>query len=223
MNLDREQTTPEQTTPEQTTPEQTTPLMECGISALTLPGEDESGDLHLVKPFQGGMLIAVVDGSGHGREAASAARIAVSILKEHAREGVITLVRRCHEQLKGTRGVVMSLASLNGVENTMTWLGVGNIEGLLLRRGPSLNPSQESLLMRAGVVGYRLPPLQATVTPVAPDDLLIFTTDGIRCDFAAEFAAGDEPNRIAEYISSHHGKGTDDGLVLVGRYLGWTA
>src|SRR5438105_2013785 len=132
--------------------EQTRPLMECGISSLTLPGEDESGDLYLVKPFEGGMLVAVVDGSGHGHEAALAARIAIASLELHPDEGVIQLVRRCHEQLKGTRGVVMSLASFNGIENTMTWVGVGNIEGLLLRCGPSLNPSQESLLMRAGVV-----------------------------------------------------------------------
>jgi phosphoserine phosphatase RsbX len=203
--------------------EQPLPLMECGVSALTLPGEDESGDLHLVQPFPGGMLLAVVDGSGHGSEAASAARIAISTLRQHACEGVITLVRRCHEQLKGTRGVVMSLASFNGVENTMTWLGVGNIEGLLLRSGPSLNPSQEALLMRAGVVGYRLPPLQGSVVPIAPDDLLVFTTDGIRCDFAGEFSTDDAPDRIAEYISTHHGKGTDDGLVLVARYLGWSS
>jgi hypothetical protein len=196
--------------------------MEYGVSALTLPGEEESGDLHLVQPFPGGMLLAVVDGSGHGSEAASVARMAISALKQHAGEGVITLVRRCHEQLKGTRGVVMSLASFNGIENTMTWLGVGNIEGMFLRRCPSSTPHQESLLMRAGVVGYRLPPLQGSVIPVSPDDLLIFNTDGIRFDFSGEFSADDEPDRIANYISCHHSKGTDDGLVLVARYLGWT-
>src|SRR6266404_1100900 len=199
--------------------EQTRPLMECGVSAVTLAGERESGDSHLVKPFQGGMLVAVVDGSGHGSEAAVAARIAISLLEEHAREGVITLIRRCHERLRGTRGLVMTLASFNGVENTMTWVGVGNIEGRLLRRGASLNTrlntSEETLLLRAGVVGYRLPNLRATVTPVAPGDLVILTTDGIRCDFGGEFALEDQPERIAEHISSHHCKGTDDGLVLV--------
>jgi len=70
------------------------------------------------------------------------------------------------------------------------------------------------------VVGYRLPPLQAVITPVAPGDLLILTTDGIQSNFVRKFATEDQPGKIAEYISSNCNKGYDDGLVLVARYLG---
>ncbi len=198
----------------------TAPLIEYAVASVPAPGETESGDLHAVIPTQRGALVAVIDGSGHGAEAASAARLAVATLEAHPNDGVIQLIQRCHERLRGTRGAVMSVVSLDGIENTVTWLGVGNIEGVLLRRGSSLSASAETIFLRPGVVGYRLPPLQAVITPVAPGDLLILTTDGIQSNFVRKFATEDQPGKIAEYISSNCNKGYDDGLVLVARYLG---
>lgn len=199
---------------------QALPLVEYGVSSLTAAGQDESGDLHLVKTVPGGTLLAAVDGAGHGPEAAAAARLAISTLEAHACDGVISLIRRCHERLVGTRGAVMSLAAISGVENTLTWLGVGNIEGILLRCGPGLHSAPETMLLRPGILGYRLPLLQSRVTPIAHGDLVILATDGIRPGFARQFAFEDPPQKIAEYISSNFRKGLDDGLVLAARYLG---
>jgi len=199
---------------------QTLPLLEYGVSSVPAPGEFESGDLYVVQPTLRGALVAVVDGLGHGAEAASAARLAIATLEAHANEGVIPLIRRCHERLRNTRGTVMSLASLDKFENTVTWLGVGNIEGMLLHGRWEEHPRVETIFLRPGVVGYRLPPLQAMVTSVMPGDLFILNTDGIRGDFAAQFSPDDQPWQIAEYISSNFRKGDDDGLVLVLRYLG---
>ena len=61
------------------------------------------------------------------------------------------LLTRWHETLVRTRGVVMGLASFKAVEGTMTWVGVGNVRGLLLR---ATGGRDESLLTRGGVVGY---------------------------------------------------------------------
>ena len=199
---------------------QTLPLLEYGVSSVPAPGEFESGDLYLVHPTLRGALVAVVDGLGHGAEAAEASRIAIATLKEHPNEGVIPLIRRCHERLRNTRGVVMSLVSFDKFEHTVTWLGVGNVEGLLLHGRWGDHPHVETIFLRPGVVGYRLPPLQAVVTAVMPGDLFILNTDGIRGDFAAHFSADDQPSQIAEYISSNFHKGDDDGLVLALRYQG---
>ena len=196
-------------------------LLEYCVASLSAPGEDESGDLDLVQPTERGALVAAIDGLGHGAEAASAARLAVATLEAHANEGVIPLVQRCHDRLRHTRGVVMSLVSFDGIENTATWLGVGNVEGTLLHQGRREDSTSETIHLRPGVVGYRLPTLQALVTPVAPGDLLILTTDGIRRDdFSRWFAIEDRTSQIAEYISSNFQKEDDDGMVLVVRYLG---
>jgi len=198
---------------------QALPLLEYAVASVPLRGQVESGDQYLVKPNQRGVLVAVIDGSGHGPEAASAAQLAVTTIEQHPDEGVIALVRRCHQELKGTRGAVMSLVSVDRIENTLTWIGVGNIEGVLLRGARNGRPP--AIFLRPGVVGYRLPALQAEITPIAPGDLLILTTDGIRSDFTWTFGAEDQPSKIAEYISSNFHKEEDDGLVLVARYLGW--
>src|SRR5213594_1146981 len=109
------------------------PGIEWGVVSVPLAGETESGDRHVVKEFPEGVLVAAVDGLGHGSEAAAAAKIATATLERHAQEPVVSLVRLCHLELKRSRGVVMSLASFNTRENRMEWLGVGNIEGVLFR------------------------------------------------------------------------------------------
>lgn len=194
--------------------------IEWGVATIALPGQTHSGDLHLVKPFSNGILVAALDGVGHGEEAARAATKACGILEGHAEEPVISLVRQCHEGLRATRGVAMSIASFNLAHELMTWVGVGNVQGILLRPGLTSTPQEESLLLRAGVVGVQLPPLQAAVLPLSAGDRLIFATDGIHNDFARGLAWNQVPQRAAEMILAQHSKATDDALVLVARYLG---
>lgn len=197
------------------------PVLEWGLATLALPGHVESGDRHVVQPFPNGVLVAAVDGLGHGEEAAAAAKLAVSILERHAQEAVITLLRRCHEALRGTRGVVMSLASFRAPDSMLTWLGVGNVEGLLLREAADSALRHEALVLRGGVVGAELPPLRVSVIPVMRGDTLIFATDGIREGFTERLALSDPPQELADRILARHAKGTDDALVLVARYAGW--
>jgi serine/threonine protein phosphatase PrpC len=199
------------------------PLIEWGAAAAALPGQAVSGDRFVVAPFPDGALVAVADGLGHGADAAAAADIAVNILQAHAAEAVISLVRRCHDALARTRGVVLTLASFNAADDSMTWLGVGNAEGVLLR-GPTASgrpaSPRETALLRAGVVGYQLPPLRASVLPVAPGDTLILTSDGIHSGFAVAVTPTDSPQQIADRILGQYNRQTDDAIVLVVRYLG---
>ncbi len=196
------------------------PLIDWGVATLALAGETESGDLHLVKPVGRGVLVAAVDGLGHGADAAAAARAAVTALDRHGDEFLIPVVRKCHEALIGTRGVVLSLAYLDGAKRTLTWLGIGNVEGVLLHADARARRARGSLVTRGGIVGSELPPLRADVQPVAPGDLLIFATDGIRGGFAEGLPTDATPQQLADHILARHGKGTDDALVLVARYAG---
>src|SRR5438093_709986 len=47
------------------------PGIEWGIVSQAFPGETECGDRHLVAGFPNGALVAVIDGLGHGEEAAA--------------------------------------------------------------------------------------------------------------------------------------------------------
>jgi negative regulator of sigma-B (phosphoserine phosphatase) len=162
--------------------------------------------------------VAVLDGVGHGKEAARAAQTAIAYLQQLEGESPIALFQRCHEQLRSMRGVVMSLASFCANDNTMTWLGVGNVEGVLLHRQFHVLPGQELLLLRPGVLGDYLPRLSASVLQVSAGDVLIFATDGIRPGFADNTNLNDSPQQIADRILTQYGQGLDDALVLVARY-----
>jgi phosphoserine phosphatase RsbX len=196
------------------------PLVEYGVAKFVLPGQGESGDQHLVRCGGNGILVAAIDGIGHGEEAANAANAAVSILKAGADEPVISLVQRCHEGLRVTRGVVLSLATIDPEHGMMTWLGVGNVQGILMRVGSKKGAGQEALLLRAGVVGSQLPALQAAVIPVAKGDTLVFVTDGIGGEFAEGLSALESPQRMADRILKQHCRGKDDALALVVRLTG---
>ncbi|MGH9326399.1 MAG: SpoIIE family protein phosphatase [Terriglobia bacterium] len=199
-----------------------TRVLECGVAVTPIPGEPEPGDRHLVKSWPDGVLVAVVDGLGHGPGAAEAAKIAMRTIEEHASEPVISLVKWCHASLLGTRGVVMSLASFNAVRGTLTWIGIGNVEGLVVRSDGATVPQRETLLLRGGVVGSRLPGLRASVLPLIPGDTLIFATDGIANDFARGINLDAPPGEVATRIMEQYSKSTDDALVLVARYLGYS-
>lgn len=113
----------------------------------------------------------------------------------------------------------MSLASVDVKHGLMTWIGVGNVHGLLVRGDKKSNP-QDTLLLRGGVVGDHLPQLQAAVLPVAHGDLLVFATDGVRTDFARTLSALENPQRAAERIMKSFCSQSDDALVLALRVTG---
>ena len=195
-------------------------LIAWGVAGRALPGETVSGDLHLVKPIANGVLLAVADGLGHGDEATVAAKTAIAVLENHAEEPLPALVKRCHEALTKTRGVVMTVATLRPFDGQLTWLGVGNVEAILLRADRQAKAPSDRVLLRSGLVGYQLPELRASTLAIAPGDLLIFATDGIGAGFTEELARSDSPQPLADRILERHFKGTDDALVLAVRYPG---
>lgn len=195
-------------------------ILEWSVATRALPGQLVSGDLHVVAPWRDGMLMGVVDGLGHGDEATLAARAAVAVLEQHAGDSVIALVQRCHRALQPTRGAVLTLASLNTADDTLTVIGVGNVETVLVRADEHARPRRESVLLRGGVVGYQLPALHAAVLPIGAGDVVVFATDGVREDFAELINPADPIPQMVERIMAKKFRGNDDGLVLGCRYMG---
>ncbi len=190
------------------------------MASRPLAKQTVSGDNYLVTPSPSGVLAGVLDGLGHGDEAAQAAEIAVATLRKNVHQSLTSLFEICHSALKKTRGVVMSLASFDIRSRTMSWLGVGNVAGVFFRAKEELRPTHESLLLRGGVVGYQLPSLRVSVLPLMEGDLLAFATDGIRGTFSEGLSPADPPQQNADRILAGFGKETDDALVLVLRFRG---
>jgi hypothetical protein len=126
----------------------------------------------------------------------------------------------CHIALRRTRGAVLSIASFDETAQQIIWLGIGNVQGILIRSDVRAPKARESLLLRGGVVGYQIPTLRAAALPVNVGDVLILATDGIAGDLAGIEPRDQPAQDLAEDILRWHGKDTDDALVLVARCRG---
>ena len=200
----------------------TAPVLEWACSARPLAGEPVSGDRGLVEVDGSLALAAAVDGLGQGPDAALAADQAVGAIAGCVAGDVVRVVERCHDALRRTRGVALSVAALDGRSATLTWLGVGNVEGRIVRAaGPASRG--ESLLLAPGVVGHALPTLRAASVRLGRGDLLMFATDGIDPAFADALSMAGSCRAIADGVLERHARQTDDALVLVMRYLGQDA
>lgn len=196
--------------------------IEWGTAAEPHPAERVSGDVALVMRAPEGALVAVVDGLGHGHEAARAAQVARETVREAAGTDVIALAHRCHRALARTRGAAVALAHLSTEASTLTWLGVGNVEGRVLtgNQRTRMANANASLRLRPGLIGHQLPAIGAATIDVRRGDTIILATDGIARGFGDALDVSGSPRRIAERILAEHWTVSDDGLVLVMRYLG---
>ena len=181
---------------------------------------EESGDSFLVRALPEAAMVAVVDGLGHGPEAAVTAREAIGLLADPDCAHPMTALARCHEGLRASRGVVLSLAWFDVGRETLTWTGIGNVEGLVVRARAGVTPRRESMLRRGGVVGRQLPLPHAGILPVMPGDTLVFATDGVDPRFARALEPEDSLQRTADRVLADYGTGGDDALVVTVRYRG---
>lgn len=198
----------------------TFPGLDWGVAYSSKKGEAQSGDAYIIRTVPAGVLVAVVDGLGHGVEAHDAADRVVRLIERSVDVDVPELMRRCYQVLLGTRGVVMSIAEFNIAEDTLTWIGVGNVTGSLLRANGETEPAREGLLTRGGVVGLQLPSIHPTVKTLARGDVLVLATDGLHPGLADHLSVEAPLQEIADELLDAHSSGTDDALIFIGRFMG---
>lgn len=199
---------------------QKTPHLEYYVKARPMEGMQQSGDAFYVAESEGGVLVCVLDGLGHGSEAAKAAGVAKGLIEQHVNEPLIELVRHCHEGLRHTRGVVASFVRFDPTDDTVSWVGVGNVETLIYFHDTESGRKREVLNLRGGVIGYTLPPLHFSSVAVHAGDLLVMATDGISGAFIDGIDLHAPLPAMADKIVEEYGKTSDDVLVLAARYLG---
>jgi len=193
-------------------------IVDWASACATLPGQSKSGDRPIVVELRGGALVGAIDGLGHGPDAHFAAELAAKTIEEEPESAIEMIVERCHQQLRATRGCVLTLARFAG-DGTMTWVGVGNVDGVLVR-APANGARDEGIALRGGIVGHRLPPLNVRALAISAGDTLVLATDGVRHGFRAAVVPAHSPQTIADDVLAGYGKGSDDACVVVARYAG---
>jgi hypothetical protein len=166
------------------------------------------GDSFVIEQRNGSVLLAVIDGLGHGYESAVAAGRAVEVVREYADLAVEAILRRCHQELRVTRGAAVGLLKI-GAGGDGEFCGIGNIEVQALHgRAPSV-------FCLAGIVGHNLRASKVMTVAMRPGDIYCLTSDGVssRGDFKSCLPG--PPEIVARRIVEHWGKDHDDATALV--------
>jgi hypothetical protein len=176
-----------------------------------------SGDAVVVATRGGRTLLAVIDGLGHGPEAAAASEIAEATLVDNASEPLEPLLVLCHRALYKTRGAAITMAAVDHADGGLRWLGVGNVEGVLVRANEERRPRLEAVFHFPGVVGYRMPRINVYANRLDPGDLVVMASDGVAPSFFDGLRPTAAIDALADQILAGHARRDDDAVVLVAR------
>lgn len=193
-------------------------FLEWAVASRPASGEIACGDVAQVTmgPTRG--VLAVVDGLGHGPDAARAATLAAKIVEHHQTDGPGALLTAIHEGLAESRGAAATVAVVDADEGRLDWLGVGNVDGVVVHPGGPLTRTH-GVFLAGGVLGDRLPALHRS-EPVwlQAGDRIVLATDGVRGDLAVAARADLRVDVLARRILAQHAVPEDDALVLVAHY-----
>jgi anti-sigma regulatory factor (Ser/Thr protein kinase) len=207
------------------------PIRVGGILAAR-PGERESGDAWGVLWRAGTITVVIMDGLGHGPEAAQAAANGLRELAVPAgADDPLALLGRLDRRLAGGRGAVAAVARMSADE--FTFSGIGNIGARLGSTGaPAGQAGRPDWAGRAarpagahGLVssmgtlglGQRLRP-QAFVAPWREHSLFTAHTDGVRSSWDLSRypgLTGHDPAVMAALIWRDAATRGDDAAVVV--------
>lgn len=143
--------------------------------AVPYPGERHCGDAWVYESTPERTVVLVVDGLGHGWEAAEAAQEAVATFRKRLQSGPGQILGFVHEALRKTRGAVGAVTEIRPHERTLIHAGVGNISAVLLSNGTS-----RSLVSHNGTLGVATSRIQEFKSEWPKDGVLVIHSDGLQ-------------------------------------------
>lgn len=183
-----------------------------GISVPKLHG-DACGDRWGARVTGRDIRLLVVDGLGHGAEAAAAAVAAVGAFDAWRTDDPRDAVLAAHKAMVGTRGGVLTVCRLDPAERLVSAAGLGNITVRLT--GPG---GRTGIVPSPGTAGttVRAPTVRIESGPWPPGTHVVMYSDGIGSGaaFTSELLEH-HPAVVAAVLYRDHARGTDDATVLV--------
>jgi anti-sigma regulatory factor (Ser/Thr protein kinase) len=184
------------------------------------PGESVVGDGFGLAWEGDRMTVAVVDGLGHGVQAAKARQVALATLERRPALDPAGLLGEIDAGLRVTRGAAAAITRIDGWSRRLTFAGTGNVNGRLYRPA-----GDQALMSRPGILGVGQGPGGArphrlvSAGWVAPS-VLVLHTDGITSRWnLADYPGADRhhPAILASLIWRDALRGNDDATVVVVR------
>ncbi len=187
--------------------------LELGAVCLPQKGEEVAGDGWLLEPSGDYRTVLVVDGLGHGPNAARAARAATDAFAAHPGATPAALMQICHGALAATRGAAGAAARIAAAKKQGTFAGVGNIACRV-----EWTDARRQLVSHSGTLGHVMRRVQEFDFSFPAGALLILHSDGL----ASHWASTDYPGLaskhaglVAGVLYRDHDRGRDDVTVVV--------
>jgi anti-sigma regulatory factor (Ser/Thr protein kinase) len=192
--------------------------LDFGAESIPVSGEEVCGDSWAIEDVEGQAIVLVVDGLGHGPQAAEAAREAVRIFRATAPLGPVEVIRAAHASLKSTRGAALAVARLDHERGVVQFAGVGNVAGAIVN--PAEGTTRTSMVSHNGTVGHTVRKVQEFIYPWAPDSLLVMHSDGVGTHWQVGRYAGlgtSHPGLVAGVLYRDFRRSHDDATIVVVR------
>jgi hypothetical protein len=182
--------------------------------------ENQSAEFSVVKSTPSGFLIALVSGIRDGSGGHKAGKAVAEVFETYTHQSLVDLFNRADRASKDTGGCSVAAAIFNTSYNTVSWFGVGSIQGFLHHRSDAADPKYHWLKPQPGYVGDNQFSIRETTLPVRMGDNLILATDTIHPEFADALPIEGKPRVVADRLLGDFARPEDDALMLVTRYLG---
>lgn len=179
-------------------------------------GEIRSGDMATVIELPGGVLVALVDVSGHGFRASELAAEIHLVISRQASARIAELMSTLHDRLRGTLGAAISLMYLDMLNSTVHYCAVGNTAASRVVGKPWRPVSKD------GVVGFRLQSLLVENAELSNGDVLMLVTDGVAERHGRQYVAENASlpcNLIAQGLLGKCGRSFDDAGCIILKWI----
>ena len=184
-----------------------------GAISLAAPGETVCGDGWGFALHGNKANVVVVDGLGHGPDAAEAAAAALTLFREEPMKAPAQLLADSHRRLRSTRGAAIAMMQVDASADIVRTSGAGNVVGRLVS-----GTTDRTLLTQHGTAGVTIRSPDETSTPWPPHAMLVVFSDGIATRWQPETlrpVLGRDPALAAALLVRDHCRGRDDATVAV--------
>ena len=187
------------------------------IGAVCLPvqGEQVCGDAWAMQQYQQNTRLMVVDGLGHGPDAAAAANLAVAVFEKNVQRDLEELLEHIHAALRSTRGAALAVTEVDINQRSVRFAGLGNISGLIIN-----GESARNMVSHYGTAGLNMPKIQSFTYDWPLDGLLVLHSDGVTTKWTLADYPGlacKDAALIAAVLFRDHQRQRDDSTVLVAK------
>jgi anti-sigma regulatory factor (Ser/Thr protein kinase) len=189
-------------------------VVRAGAVGVPKLGQNVSGDGWALREIDGITVVMLIDGLGHGPQAALTTAVAMRYFEQCRQTAPVDIIRGLHQAMRPTRGAVAAVAALHPDTASLRYAGVGNIAGVLI----TPDGTRRHLMSYDGTLGYQVRTVREAVHDWTPGSWLTMFSDGLspRLDASAyPGLAQHDPVLAASVLYRDFHRTSDDATILV--------